>query len=516
MLVCLSFPFSPTLIGAVIETQGSVLGGGTTASVGNLRSQMVLGGGLGLVPFSSSGSQFRAYSGPLSAIQNQPVVSGDRFNWVAALGDSLEISYADIAFLSGIVEPDGETVDFQVQVSAGTLSKGGVTTGTVDLSSSESFTWELPASGTIGDLIMTVKGVDPIQLESTDSLLSVEDETTIVFSVKTSEAVTVDESNGSNLGDAVVSVESVSETYTVRNDSGGTSSASGLQRLNAETSSWTAEQRRSGLMLMQQAPAVAQGLLISSILTGGANAADFEVGNVTLPLSLLPGESTSFTVTFSPSDAGDRVASVSFTRPGKPQGYFGFEVGGAGNRAPAGVADEVVRTIGFEPVKIRLADLLLNDTDEDGDLIQFEGLVAATTTQGRAISVLNDQWLVYYPEVADEPTDDSFEYRLSDGRGAVATAVVSIREADFNDAIGAIEAAVSTDSGQTVTISVRGIPEADYQVQYTSQLNPPNTVWTDLAAPVTASALNGSFEIIDPDPAIGTRIYRIIEVLAAP
>ena len=490
LLMCFLWAF--VVRGAVIESRGAFIPGGVEVSSGPIRSQGGFGGGLTSGRFSSLNSSVTGQSGPLAAVQNAPVIGNERFNLVASLGDRLEISYDDIGSLSGIVELDGESLSFFVEASGGELQSDGNVVSVVALDSGQVFVWQLPGVGTLSDLILRVTALDSVAIASSESPLGVENADAIVFTVTAEDLSVVDETTASDFGDAEVAVASVSETYQIVNETTLGDAGNGLPG---------------------QVPPRSGHLTVSSIDFGGSSPGDFLVGGITLPLVLGPGESGTFTVTFSPQDHGDRIASLGFARPGKPQGFFGFGLKGKGNRAPTGFDDEVLRPIGLDPLKIRVADLLLNDRDLDGDMVRFGGSPVATSARGRSISLINDEWMVYFPGVEDEIQDDSFVYELNDGRGASSTTVVTIRERGPSDSAGAIETTVLAGPGQPVTINVRGIPGQSYQAQFTDQLAPPNTIWNDLGPPTTASSLNGGFQITDPQPPLGQRIYRIIEAL---
>jgi hypothetical protein len=478
------------VLGAVTESSGVFVPGFVEVSSGPIRSQGGFGGGLASGRFSSLNSSVSGQSGPLAAVQNAPVIRNERFNFVASLGDTLEISYDDIHSLSGIVELDGELLSFFVEATGGELRSGGNAVSVVALESGQRFVWQLPAAGTLNDLVLRVTALDSVAVTSSESPLGVEDANGILFTVTAQDLSVVDETITSDFGDAEVAVASISETYRIVNDT---------------------TLGNDGVALPIEVPSRSGHFTVSSIDFGGSSSGDYQLGGVTLPLVLGPGESETFTVTFSPQDHGDRIASVGFARPGRPLGFFGFGVKGRGNRAPNGFDDEVLRPIGLEPLKIRLADLLLNDRDLDGDMVRFGGFPAMTTARGRSISLINNEWMVYFPGVEDEIQDDSFVYELNDGRGASSTTVVTIRERGPSDSAGAIEATVLVGPGQPVIITVRGIPGQSYQAQFTDQLEPPNTVWNNLGPSTTASSLNGGFQITDPQPPLGQRIYRIIE-----
>lgn len=505
-LVCV-----PLLGAATIESSGGFVWGAETSVGGTVQSQAAFGSGLQLAAFSSGDSSVTGVSGPLAAVSNVPSIGDDRFNFIASLGDVLDVTYDDVLFLSGLFEPDGESLSFEVTVNAGELAFNGVPTSPVRLQSGERFAWTLPSSGQISDFVMTIVGRDVVDLPSADSPLAVEALDEVVFSVKGSDGSPLSAGSQSDFGIIEVVTGSAEKSFAIANETVISPGPGALQRLNAETATWSPSDRRSGLVLWQQIPPRASRLIVSALDLSGPAAGDFEISGIMLPTVLDPGESEAFTVTFRPEEPGERLATVSVIQPGQPQGFFGFGLRGVGNRAPDPVPDTIVRSVGLEPIKIRVADLLFNDRDLDGDMVQFAGLAALQTDQGRTLEVLNDNWLVYYPGAPDEVVDDQFRYQVTDGRGTIATAVVTIQEQAQSGTSGAFEATLTVGPGSQVSIRVRGIPGRRYQAQYTDQLNPPNTVWTDLGAVVTASPQDGSFAVTDPQPPVVNRIYRIIE-----
>ena len=361
---------------------------------------------------------------------------------------------------------------------------------------------------------MSITAFDALALASGDSPIGVEDSSAVSFTVKVGDSV-VDDSTSSDFGDAEVAVGSVSVEYVICYDEtpGSGAVAVGLRRQGHEDN---AESARLGLVRLRDPPPRTGRTSISSIDLDGAAATDFEISGLSFPLVMEPGETAAFTITFRPQSPGDRLASVSLGRPGRPGGFYSFGVAGRGNRPPTGGDDEVFRTIGLAPLKIRLADLLANDVDIDGDVVAFGGFVTEVSMNGRTLELIDDEWMVYYPGLADEIPDDSFVYRVSDGRGASAPSVVRIRDRRSDGVTGAIEAAVQLGPGPAVTIRVRGIPGRRYQAQFTNALTPPDTVWMPLGPPALASPLNGGFEITDPMPPPGQGIYRIVEAMGQP
>ena len=75
-------------------------------------------------------------------------------------------------------------------------------------------------------------------------------------------------------------------------------------------------------------------------------------------------------------------------------------------------------------------DVLLNDSDPDGDMLQVE---VATDPQSGQVSMLPDGTVVYTPD-ADFTGTDVFTYRVTDGRGGQDFGVVQLNVIPVNDA----------------------------------------------------------------------------------
>ncbi|MEZ4939657.1 MAG: HYR domain-containing protein [Saprospiraceae bacterium] len=71
----------------------------------------------------------------------------------------------------------------------------------------------------------------------------------------------------------------------------------------------------------------------AGITLSGANMADFTVGGISLPAVIAASGSTTFTVTFDPSAAGLRSASLSITNDDADENPYNFDIQGTGNAA---------------------------------------------------------------------------------------------------------------------------------------------------------------------------------------
>ncbi|WP_425053528.1 cadherin-like domain-containing protein [Psychromarinibacter sp. S121] len=103
----------------------------------------------------------------------------------------------------------------------------------------------------------------------------------------------------------------------------------------------------------------------------------------------------------------------------------------ATNSAPTPTGDAVT-TDEDTPLVIDVADLLLNDTDPDGDPLSITG-VATQPTNGTAVYDNGTGTITYTPD-ADFNGADSFTVTVEDGVGGVVTSVVDVTVAPVNDA----------------------------------------------------------------------------------
>lgn len=88
-------------------------------------------------------------------------------------------------------------------------------------------------------------------------------------------------------------------------------------------------------------------LMVSDISFGGANPDDYSVSGITLPATVAPSSSTTFTVTFTPLAEGARTATVNVISDDSDESIYDFALTGTGTLPPAtalhfdGVDDKV-------------------------------------------------------------------------------------------------------------------------------------------------------------------------------
>ena len=171
------------------------------------------------------------------------------------------------------------------------------------------------------------------------------------------------------------------------------------------------------------------------------------------------------TVTFVPDHNYDGAAQFTYTisdgRGGVVTGVAQVTVTST-NRAPQPGLDSYAGTED-SPIQIRIADLLANDTDPDGDTLTFLGF---DTVQGLSVAEMpNGDWQIMPDVNLNGPM--VLTYRISDGR-ITRTGTIELTLAPVNDAPTLFaDAAVETRMGQPVTISLAALlandrdPEGD-------------------------------------------------------
>ena len=170
------------------------------------------------------------------------------------------------------------------------------------------------------------------------------------------------------------------------------------------------------------------------------------------------------------------------------------------NTQPVAVT-EVLKRYDNADVKVRVSNLLTNDSDPDGDAFMFVS-ADPTSANGGTVGV-NGNWLTYKPAVGFTNAD-SFYYVIADAGGLQATGLVSIIVC--SDAMAAQNASDVEDlGGGSVRIHFNGIPGRTYQIQYTENLETPD--WQPLGTS-TADA-HGKFDFTDtPVGGSPARFYR--------
>jgi hypothetical protein len=143
-----------------------------------------------------------------------------------------------------------------------------------------------------------------------------------------------------------------------------------------------------------------------------------------------------FTYTISDGRGGSAHATITVT------------VGALANRPPLALNDTATTTA---PQTVTI-DVLANDSDPDGDTLAL----AATSAPSSGTAAVSGNVVLYTP-AAGFVGIDRFNYSISDGRGGIATATVTVTVAAIpNRPPVAVDDAATTSFAQPVTIAVLG------------------------------------------------------------
>ncbi len=168
------------------------------------------------------------------------------------------------------------------------------------------------------------------------------------------------------------------------------------------------------------------------------------------------------------------------------------------NRVPVALPDAFVR-LPDSPFTIRIADLLTNDFDLDGDALTIIGL--SETSANGALVDRDTTYIYYTPPATNADLADQFTYTISDGRGGVSSATVTIRFAQPLNLAGFIGS-----EGFTV-VSTQGVANVTYLLQATTNLATP-TSWETIATNLAVT--NGLIQFVDPRATdIPAQYYRV-------
>ncbi len=135
------------------------------------------------------------------------------------------------------------------------------------------------------------------------------------------------------------------------------------------------------------------------------------------------------TVTFTPTTGYTGPASfvyaISDGKGGVASGTVSLNVTAPPNSAPVANNDSGFSTVQNNALTIQASSLLANDTDVDGDTLTITGIVAGSATNGTATFNAQTNTISFTP-TAGYVGAASFGYSVSDGRGGIATASVSL------------------------------------------------------------------------------------------
>ncbi len=169
------------------------------------------------------------------------------------------------------------------------------------------------------------------------------------------------------------------------------------------------------------------------------------------------------------------------------------------NTPPTPGADTIFR-FPTDATKVLLSTLLSNDTDADGDPIQFLSF-SPTSAHGAALTRDGD-WIHYTPPDGFT-NDDSFTYTIEDVHQAPTTVTVTVLAT--TDAMPSPNLLLTEQADGSFLLKFDGIPGKIYRIQYAEAL----PTWLDLGSAPADDV--GRFQYTDIPPA-GTprRFYRSV------
>jgi hypothetical protein len=165
---------------------------------------------------------------------------------------------------------------------------------------------------------------------------------------------------------------------------------------------------------------------------------------------------------------------------------------------------DTIQRYAWGGVRVKTINLLLNDTDANGDQLVIVGVSSNSAAGG--IVLLNDGW-VYYTPPPGFTNSDTFSYTVSDGHCE-------------GEAIGVVAVEILGETGQspelTITrqgydsfrLSFEGTPGGTYRIECTDSLSHPN--WQTLTT-VDADTF-GVCQLVDQAPTnTPSRFYRLVK-----
>jgi hypothetical protein len=176
----------------------------------------------------------------------------------------------------------------------------------------------------------------------------------------------------------------------------------------------------------------------------------------------------------------------------------------AAGQAPVAGPD-VIQRFASGGVRVRVSDLLTNDTDSDFGAGPLAVIAVGPTSASNGTVSLQSNWVYYLPP-AGFTNSDTFTYTVSGGPcGGTNTGVVTVQVIPDNTPTGTLTLQSAT-AGQD-TLYFNGFPNRTYRIQYTAGLASPN--WQDLSTN-TADDF-GSFQFTDQTVTnTSARFYRAV------
>lgn len=238
-----------------------------------------------------------------------------------------------------------------------------------------------------------------------------------------------------------------------------------------------------------------------AVTRDGTNPADFAL--TTAPAaSVAAGGSTTFTVTFTPSLAGTRAATLHIASNDTTKNPFNISLTGYGNTAPT-FAGYQVATSYQTATAVSLAKLLTKAYDADGDALSVS-LPGAATANGGTVAIQTGA-ILYTPPAAFAGAD-TFALTLTDARGAATGGTVTVTVGPAPAAGGANPAnppKLTVLTNGNMEVRFQGIPGQVYQIQRSPDLSQWTTLFTGAANGV------GTLSFTDASPLVPSGFYRL-------
>jgi hypothetical protein len=235
-----------------------------------------------------------------------------------------------------------------------------------------------------------------------------------------------------------------------------------------------------------------------AITFDGANSNDYAV--TTAPATAVAaGASTTFTVTFTPSAGGARLANLSIASNAAAKNPFKLRLTGNGNTAPA-FAGYQAATAYQTASEISIVTLLARASDADGDDLTIF-LPAPTTTNGGAVALQSGS-ILYTPPFGFSGAD-TFPVTFTDPSGASASGTVTmvVHVSGWAQALQPPKLTVLADG--SIKLRFLGIAGQIYQVQRSTDLSD----WTPLFTAATNG--DGTLTFTDANPPVASGYYRV-------
>jgi hypothetical protein len=170
------------------------------------------------------------------------------------------------------------------------------------------------------------------------------------------------------------------------------------------------------------------------------------------------------------------------------------------NRAPTIASNPTYARQNGVPLKIKLTDLQALWTELDsGQTLTLS--VTSPTGQGATVTT-NATHLMYEPV---NNNNDTVNYTISDQRGGTANGLISITVSPSVSSNSIVQLQVGAPGANSNTITLAGIPNYTYSVQFSTNL----TDWESFTT--NNAGNNGLWTVIDDTATNATRFYRSLQ-----